>query len=839
MTEHRLRVKELFLEAIDRPAQERATFVAAASDGDAALAREVLQLLEHHSERDARIDTPLDDYALLEALPERFPPPPPGLRIVRLLGRGGMGSVWLAERGDGGDLVAVKLLTAGTHSREMLSRFKREAEILGRLSHPGIARLLDAGVYTAPHGDQPYLLLEYVDGEMLTTYAQSHTLPMAQRLGLLQQLAEAVGHAHASGIVHRDLKPQNILVDTSGVVHVLDFGVARFVDAEGGSLATRTGIMLGTPQYMSPEQVQAEPGGVGPACDVYALGVVGFELLGGELPYDVRGQSLHRAVITVLTVEPPRLGKLGDALRGDLENIIAKALEKRPADRYADARALADDLRRHLEGRSVSVRAPSPLKRIWRGIEQRRLLVPGVLMALALSGVFIVPSLLQAQGDAQWRSFFARMLNADDLVHDEKYRSIALIEQAQQQLLECRRDLSGLPERSYRHMAQSYIAARLGETHWILGDLRSDPGEFEASLPEFLHARGSYLPPQSYSGMERFEGARERFEGLLPSDLDGLACMAYRELARYRRPAENYLLACNGYTGAGSDLLARFGLLPPTPGHDNPHSALGWPDTILTRSEYVFFCNDFCAANAGYARAAQDAERARSALRLGREARRFVHALAGADPATGSVFHTLGNAFLVHAQLAHVPAELDSAQTAFETSLAFRGPERPHQYSETKRALAEVHFARAALARSAAGRAREADAAAAEVAAARLALAPSRQPESSEYAWLDLVRAQALLLKAEAAGDAQSLASAAEPLDEAAAVFPSQSYPVQASWNALLCARHARIAWQRSRAQAARSEAAGLLASARTLAASQDRELEREVERERALLAMR
>jgi hypothetical protein len=431
------------------------------------------------------------------------------------------------------------------------------------------------------------------------------------------------------------------------------------------------------------------------------------------------------------------------------------------------------------------------------------------------------------------------MMNADDLVHDDKHRTLEPIEQALQELLECRRELPALPDRPFRHMAQSFVAARLGEAHWILGDLRSDPGEFEAALPEFLHARGNYQAPGSYTGMERFPAARERFDALVASDLNGLLGMAYRDLAHYRRPAENYLLACHQYKDGGRELLARFGQRAPAPGHENPRSYFGWPDTMLTLSEYVFYCNDFSAAQLGYARAAQDVDHARVALAMAREARRFVGGVAGADPATGSVFFTLGNAFLVHAQVEHLPAELDSAQTAFETSLAYRGPERPHQYCETKRAMAEVEFALAEVSADAGLRARAADAALARTEEARLSLAPSRQSQTNEYAWLDLVSARALLIKAEATRDAHVLAAALAPLDEASAIFPSQAYPVQASWNALLRARHARLLWRQSHAPAASSEALGLLASARTLAASQDRELERQIERERALLEAR
>ena len=830
------RAKALFLEALELPNAVRLRFVHEACAGDDALEREITELLGFHTDRDTRLDASFGDLALAQALPERYPPPPPGYRIVSLLGRGGMGSVWLAERESDGGQVAIKMLTAGMHSREMLARFRREAEILRRLDHPGIGRLLDAGVYAAPYGDQPFLLLEYVQGEMLTAHVSERSLDVPARLALLLQIAEAVSHAHANGVIHRDLKPENILVDAPGRVRVLDFGVARFVDGDGSSLATRTGLMLGTPQYMSPEQVQAEPGGVGPACDVYALGVIGFELLGGQLPYDLRGQSLHRAVITVLTVEPPRLGTLGDRLRGDLENIIAKALEKEPADRYPDAGALVDDLRRYLEGRPVSVRSPSPLKRVWRRIEQRRLVVPAVLVALAITGLFIVPNIEQWRGDAQWRRFFATLMHADDLVHDEANRSLLSIEEAQVDLLACRVELPSLPERPYRLLGQVYLTARLGEAHWLLGDMRSDPAQFELALPEFIHARSAFQPVTAFPGIEHMPAMHERYTALRRSGLDGFLCMAYRALACYRRPAENYLLASQVSGDAARDLLAEMGYALPDAKLRDSLSVLSWPAAAKRELDYVYYCNDLGATQAGYARVSQQPASADLAVMLAREARTHVGSIAGAGPAVGSVFFNAGQAFVAHARLRNVPAELDSAQAQFATCLAYRGPERPHQFAETERALADLELERARSVDQPSRALQHAELALEHLDEALQALRVERCGLASEFALVNLLRARAMLVRAEARPDAEALQACGLLLDDVATAFPRESYPVQGSWNDYLRAVCARLTWQRRHVMAERGAALQLLASSEALAASQDRELLREIAAERERL---
>src|SRR5262249_2148408 len=273
------RVKQVFTDALDAPRGRRAAYLAEACRGDEQLRREVLELFLLHGEEDPVLDEPLDGASALAGLADlggdRIGP----YQRLRELGRGGMGVVHLCERD--GRLFAVKVLAAGAVSPEMRERFRLEAEILGRLDHDGIARIIEVGERPGPGGvSQPWIAMEYVDGLPLHEYVAKAGLELHGRLGLLATICDAVQHAHARGVVHRDLKPSNILVRADGRPSVLDFGVARLTagDERPTELHTRTGQMLGTPQYMSPEQVQAEPAGITPASDVYSLGVLAYEL---------------------------------------------------------------------------------------------------------------------------------------------------------------------------------------------------------------------------------------------------------------------------------------------------------------------------------------------------------------------------------------------------------------------------------------------------------------------------------------------------------------------------------------------------------------------------------
>jgi WD40 repeat protein/serine/threonine protein kinase len=301
-------------------------------------------------------------------------------RVLSLLGHGGMGSVWLAERVDGlfTRRLALKLVHPALMGQLMMERLAREREILASLSHPNIARLLDAGI---TDDGQPYLALEYVAGTPLTVHCDEHRLSVRERLELLRQVLNAVEYAHAHLIIHRDLKPSNILVSEDGRVHLLDFGIAKLVTEAGTAQATELTLLGGrvlTPDYAAPEQIAG--GSITTAADTYALGVMLYELLTGERPYrpkrDSRG-ALEEAILQDETVAPSRLElsaaaasarstsprKLARLLSGDLDTIVLRALRKNPAERYVTVSAFAEDIERFLRGEAILARRDSLIYR--------------------------------------------------------------------------------------------------------------------------------------------------------------------------------------------------------------------------------------------------------------------------------------------------------------------------------------------------------------------------------------------------------------------------------------------------------------------------------------------
>src|SRR5580704_3480615 len=341
--------------------------------------------------------------------------------VLSLLGNGGMGSVWLAERVDGlfARQVALKLVHPALKSRVVTERFTREREILASLSHPNIARLLDAGF--AEDG-QPYLALDYVEGTPLTTYCDDRRLSIRERLELFQQVLSAVQYAHAHLVIHRDLKPANILVTKEGQVQLLDFGIAKLL-TEGEAKETeltQIGGRAWTPDYAAPEQVTGAP--ITTAADVYALGVMLYELLTGERPYKLKRETrgaLEEAILQADPVAPSRTAfrdaaaaarattakKLSSNLRGDLDTIAIKALKKSPAERYATANAFGEDIKRYMRGDvvlaqpdSVAYRALKFARRHWVGIAAASVLL------LTLAGGLVATSyeakIAAAQRDA-------------------------------------------------------------------------------------------------------------------------------------------------------------------------------------------------------------------------------------------------------------------------------------------------------------------------------------------------------------------------------------------------------------------------------------------------------
>ena len=423
------RVETLFHQTSDLPPGERRSLLDAACEDDPGLRAEVERLLAEDarlraSETDrAFLKSPLsraqdaEDVPRAESIWPESPahagaPGPAGLRtpplriasyrIVRLLAEGGMGTVYEAEQDSPRRPVALKVIRPGLASDALVKRFHHEAQILGRLRHPGIAQVYEAGF--AEDG-QPFFAMEFIRGLSLDEYAKVHGLDPSARVELVAQVCDAVQHAHDQGIIHRDLKPANILVEETGQPKVLDFGVARAVDADllTSPGLTRTGQIVGTPNYMSPEQVTAYPAMIDHRADVYALGVILFELLAHRLPYHLETQPLAEVARLILHQDPPALGLFEPELRGDVETIVAKALEKDPSRRYARAADLGADLRRWLEHEPILARPPSALYHLRKFARRHTALVGGVAATVASLAAGLVGTILFAFGEARQR----------------------------------------------------------------------------------------------------------------------------------------------------------------------------------------------------------------------------------------------------------------------------------------------------------------------------------------------------------------------------------------------------------------------------------------------------
>jgi tetratricopeptide (TPR) repeat protein len=316
--------------------------------------------------------------------------------ITRLIGEGGMGAVYEAEQDQPRRTVALKVIKPGLASPELLRRFAQESQALGRLQHPGIAQIYDAGTADTGYGPQPYFAMEFIRGETLRDYAETHHLGTRQRLELLVKVCDAVHHAHQRGLIHRDLKPGNILVDEHGQPKILDFGVARVTDSDAQvTLQTDVGQLVGTLAYMSPEQVLADPLEIDIRSDVYALGVILYELLAGRLPYEI-SKKLHEALQAIREQDPSRLSSISRAFRGDIETIAAKALEKDKTRRYASAAELAADITHYLKDEPIVAQPPTTGYQLQKFARRHKALVGGVAAVFVVLVAGVVASTWQA-----------------------------------------------------------------------------------------------------------------------------------------------------------------------------------------------------------------------------------------------------------------------------------------------------------------------------------------------------------------------------------------------------------------------------------------------------------
>jgi serine/threonine protein kinase len=380
MTAERFRqVRNVFDAALEREPATRVAFLEEACHGDQELKNEVEGLLAEHDQTGGWLDASVPPPAARRLEGRRIGP----YEILRALGEGGMGAVYLAVRADGAfrKLVALKIVRPEAASAEVLRRFQQEREILASLDHPNIARILDGG---ETDDGLPYLVIEYVDGKPIDAYCDERRLSVKERLKLYEAVCSAIRYAHEKHVVHRDLKPSNILVTEDGTVKLLDFGIAKLLAASDGAtlLLTRSDLRLMTPEYASPEQVRGEP--ITASSDVYTLGVVLYELLTGRRPYRMRSR-IYNEIVRTICEEPPtrpsaavtQRGKAPDPgsapealswargaspgglrheLSGNLDGVLLKALEKDPLRRYGSVQDLSADLSRHLQGEPVRAR---------------------------------------------------------------------------------------------------------------------------------------------------------------------------------------------------------------------------------------------------------------------------------------------------------------------------------------------------------------------------------------------------------------------------------------------------------------------------------------------------
>lgn len=479
-SEHHAKVSEVFLTARRRPLDERSTFVSTACNGNQELADEVLRLLNVDQSASAFLETPLLGEGFAAAASAG-----PGrretmlavgqlvgkFRIARFIGAGGMGEVYEATQDQPRRTVALKVMHHAHASRTALRRFELESHLLARLNHPGIAPIFESGTQYDGAGRNPFFVMEYIaSAQTITEFAVAKALSTRDRVELFLRVCDAVQHGHMKGVIHRDLKPANILVGESAKPKIIDFGIARAIDSDPSAttLQTDVGQLIGTLQYMAPEQCAEAALDLDTRADVYALGVILYELLCSALPYDVSGLTLFAAARIVCDTPPVRPSEYAPCLRGDLDAIILKSLEKDRDLRYGTVSELADDLGHYLNHRPISARSTSVWYRARKFARRRRAVVVAVsaaVVALAFASIGVTYAL--------WREMAARSAEAGarNVAVEERNRAQAVVEYLSKYM---RSQDPGAGDRLIRSIADAMAQAADGLQHGDLQDLPSE-----------------------------------------------------------------------------------------------------------------------------------------------------------------------------------------------------------------------------------------------------------------------------------------------------------------------------------------------------------------------------
>lgn len=574
-------VDRIFAEALELAVAERPAFLDAACAGDAALRKEVEQLLSADQESTSFLDKPPGEMLKLVA-DDRAPGGQEGgqeesrrlgpYRLLRKIGSGGMGTVYLARREDEHYErdVAIKVLRSGLASTEAVHRFIAERQILARLEHPNIARLYDGG---STEDGRPYLVMELIEGVPVDEYCDRHRLTVNQRLTLFQKICAAVQYAHQNLLVHRDLKPGNILVTPEGEPKLLDFGIAKRLtpETDGALDETRTGLRLLTPSYASPEQVRGEA--ITTASDVYSLGVVLYELLTGrrpsqfsaEPPYDIERaiceQEPERPSVALVRPVPPDAEEIAHArrtgpqtlarrLRGDLDNIVLMALRKEPQRRYGSAAQLALDLDKHLQDLPVTARPDTLRYRTRKLVRRHRAAFVGLAAMILLVAGFVASLIAQGRQLAQERdkARYALSFLVDTFQQADPYRTrgedLTAREILDQGAARISRELTGQPD------VQAAVMDAIGTVDLGLGRYEAA----EPLLTQALALRRQVFGPDSLEVAESLEHlAQLRNER---SDMVGAETHLRQALAiRRRRQGDDHIVVARTLNKLGETLV--------------------------------------------------------------------------------------------------------------------------------------------------------------------------------------------------------------------------------------------------------------------------------------------